>query len=750
MAAESFNSLSGYSVGIPPVEVVDANGNIVSNVLTPTGNVAANVIYANAYYYLSNGQPFNSSPGGSNTQLQFNANGAFGGIANVTWNGNILTLGDVTAVSIGGGIDGYVLQTDGEGNLSWTAQTGGGGGNGSPGGSNTEVQFNNAGTFGGDAGFTYNSTTNQLHVTGNILSVNYVATSNVTAGNIIGNYIIGDGSKLSNINAANITGNVAFATTAGTVTTNAQPNITSVGTLTTLTVSGNLVAGNANLGNTVNANYYFGNGAYLTGVGNANYSPLANFANYAGNVTVSSQPNITSVGTLTTLTVLGNLVAGNANLGNAVNANYYFGNGAFLTGVGNANYTPLANFANYAGNVTLSSQPNITSVGTLLNLDTSGNVTATSNIIGANVVANQYLTALNANVTGTTNLSGAVVISNTGNLTSQGNINFNSVPNVSLGTIANIHIGGGVAGYVLRTDGAGNLSWAAGGGGGNGTPGGNTTQVQFNDNGSFAGVANFAFNQYSNTLTVDSVNAIDVRITNNLVVSNTANIPNVNLTRNLYVPANINATGSPNVSFGDVSNLHIQGGTNGYVLSTDGVGNLSWTAGGGGGNGSPGGSNSQVQYNKTGTFAGSAYFTFNDNKNELHVSGNLIANGITVGSGIYEFSRSNVYFVTTSSPAADQLLLAIDATDIAGVEYTIISTDAGASIRSFVKLTAAVIGNVLNYNDYSTLLVNGYVGDFTVTYDPGNVIIAPSILLKLTPQSGNSMVHKMMVTTYNE
>jgi hypothetical protein len=742
MAAELFNSIGGYSVGIPPVAIVDANGNVITNVLAPSGNVAANVVYANSYYY-SNGQPFNPSVGGSNTQLQFNANGVFGGIPNVTWNGNILTLGDITTVSIGGGIDGYVLQTDGEGNLSWTAQTGGGGGNGSPGGSNTEVQFNNAGTFGGDPGFTYNSITNQLHVTGNILSVNYVASSNVNAGNIIGNYIIGDGSKLSNINASNINGNVAFSTSAGTVTTAAQPNITSVGTLTSLVISSNLSSGNANLGNAVNANYYFGNGAYLTGVGNANYSPLANFANYAGNVTVSNQPNITSVGTLTTLTVSGNLVAGNANLGNSVNANYYFGNGASLTGV-------IANFANYAGNVTVSSQPNITTVGTLLNLDTSGNVLATASIIGANLVANQYLTALNANITGTTNLSGPVVITSTGTLTSQGNINFNSVPNVSLGTVSNIHIGGGVAGYVLRTDGAGNLSWVAGGGGGNGTPGGNTTQVQFNDNGSFAGVANFAFNQYSNTLIVDNVNSIDVRITNNLVVSNTANIPNVNLTRNLYVPANINATGSPNVSFGSVSNLHIQGGTNGYVLSTDGLGNLSWTAGGGGGNGTPGGSNSQVQYNKTGTFAGSAYFTFNDTKNELQVSGNLIANGITIGTGIYEFSRSNVYFATTSSPTPDQTLLAIDATDIAGVEYTIISTDVGASIRSFVKLTAAVIGNVLNYNDYSTLLVNGYLGDFTITYDPGNVIIAPSILLKLTPQSGNSMIHKMMVTTYFE
>jgi hypothetical protein len=736
MAAELFNSIGGYSVGIPPVAIVDANGNVVTNVLTPTGNVAANVIYANSYYY-SNGQPFNASAGGANTQLQFNANGVFGGIPNVTWNGSILTLGDVNALSIGGGVDGYFLQTDGAGNLTWTAG-GGGGGNGSPGGSNTEVQFNNAGEFGGDAGFTYNSTTNQLHVTGNILSVNYVASGNVNATNVIGNFT-GDGSNISNINAANITGNIVFATTAGTVTTNAQPNITSVGTLTTLAVAGN-----------VSANYFLGNGAFLTGVGNANYTPLANFANYAGNVTVSSQPNITSVGTLTTLTVAGNLTSGNANLGNSVTANYYFGNGAFLTGVGNANYSPLANFANYAGNVTVSSQPNITSLGTLLNLNTSGNVIASGNIVGANVVANQYLTTLNANVTGTASLSGAVVITSTGTLTSQGNVNFNSVSNISLGTISNIHIGGGVPGYFLRTDGAGNLSWAVGGGGGgNGTPGGNTTSVQFNDNGNFAGSANFSFNQFSNTLSVDTIRTIDLSANNNIIVGNTANIPNVNLTRNLYVPANINAIGSPNVSFGDLSNIHIQGGTNGYVLSTDGLGNLAWTAGGGGGNGSPGGSNSQIQYNKTGTFAGSPYFTFDDNQNTLHVSGNLVANTFTMGSGIYAFSHSNVFFATTSSTSPNQVILSINAANLAAVEYTIISTDAGASIRNFVKLSAVVIGTSLNYNEYSTLPINGYVGDFSIVYDPGNVITTPSVVLKLSPQSANSMTHKLMVTTYN-
>ena len=135
MAADPFNSITGYTVGIPPVPVIDGSGNVVSNFLNLTGNVTANKVYANLYYY-SNGQPFNASPGGSNTQLQFNDNGLLGGIPNVTWDGSILTLGNVSTLSIGGGTNGYFLQTDGTGNLTWAAG-GGGGGNGTPGGANT-------------------------------------------------------------------------------------------------------------------------------------------------------------------------------------------------------------------------------------------------------------------------------------------------------------------------------------------------------------------------------------------------------------------------------------------------------------------------------------------------------------------------------------------------------------------------------------------------------------------------------------
>ena len=54
MAAEYFNSLGGFSVGLPEVPVIDANGNVITNVLT-NGNVFANVVYA-TYYKFANGQ----------------------------------------------------------------------------------------------------------------------------------------------------------------------------------------------------------------------------------------------------------------------------------------------------------------------------------------------------------------------------------------------------------------------------------------------------------------------------------------------------------------------------------------------------------------------------------------------------------------------------------------------------------------------------------------------------------------------
>jgi hypothetical protein len=104
-------------------------------------------------------------------------------------------------------------------------------------------------------------------------------------------------------------------TTANTVTDNAQPNITSVGTLTSLDVSGNIIAANI----TANTGVFTGNGSGLSAIAGANVTGQVANALVAGTVYTNAQPNITSVGNLTALTVTGNTflatTSGNVGIG---------------------------------------------------------------------------------------------------------------------------------------------------------------------------------------------------------------------------------------------------------------------------------------------------------------------------------------------------------------------------------------------------------------------------------------------------
>jgi len=117
-----------------------------------------------------------------------------------------------------------------QGSTGIVGPTGATGPAGAIGGANTEVQFNDNGVGNGNANFTFNKTNSNVTVTGNVI---------VNTGAYYGN-----GAGLTNIAGANVTGTVGSATTAGTVTTAAQPNITSVGTLTSLTTSGNISGAN--------------------------------------------------------------------------------------------------------------------------------------------------------------------------------------------------------------------------------------------------------------------------------------------------------------------------------------------------------------------------------------------------------------------------------------------------------------------------------------------------------------------------
>lgn len=110
------------------------------------------------------------TPGGSNTQIQFNNSSSFGGSANFTWDGTNVQIGATGALRFADtdssnyvafkaagtvasnvtwtlpstdGFNGQALVTNGTGTLSWATASG------SPGGSTTQLQYNNAGSFAG-------------------------------------------------------------------------------------------------------------------------------------------------------------------------------------------------------------------------------------------------------------------------------------------------------------------------------------------------------------------------------------------------------------------------------------------------------------------------------------------------------------------------------------------------------------------------------------------------------------------------
>lgn len=126
--------------------------------------------------------------------------------------------------------------------------------------------------------------------------------ANFTFGNVTATSFTGNGSLLTAITGSNVTGivaNATYATTAATVTTAAQPNITSVGTLTSLSVTGNITTGNVTGANSVTSNYFVGNGSLLTGLP-ASYAD-SNVASYLPTYTGNLSPSNLSVSTHTTL-----------------------------------------------------------------------------------------------------------------------------------------------------------------------------------------------------------------------------------------------------------------------------------------------------------------------------------------------------------------------------------------------------------------------------------------------------------------
>jgi hypothetical protein len=218
-------------------------------------------------------------------------------------------------------------------------------------------------------------------------------------------------------------------------------------------------------------------------------------------------------------------------------------------------------------------------------------------------------------------LNGTSDLTYGGGLTTATNINvtstanFINASNVALGAIGNIHITGGSANYALITDGLGNLSWG---------------QVA---NANYANFAGTAYSVAGANVTGTVANANYAAYAGNVTIAGQSNITSLGTLTGLTSTGVINLTSASNVALGSNANVHITGGTNGQYLQTDGAGNIAWVSGGGSGNGVVGGSDTQIQFNDGGNFAGNVGFTFNKTTGNAAIPNNLsVTSNISVGN----------------------------------------------------------------------------------------------------------------------
>jgi hypothetical protein len=255
----------------------------------------------------------------------------------------------------------------------------------------------------------------------------------------------------------------------------------------------------------------------------------------------------------------------------------------------------------------------------------------------------------------------------------------------------------GTADYVLKTDGSGQLAWAAQSGGG-GTPGGSDTQIQYNSGGSFAGASGLVTDGSNLTLNAQG----DLRFAD----SDSSN----------WVAFQAPATVASNVTW----TLPDADGTNGQLLSTNGSGTLAWASGGGGGSSITAG-DSSVAVTDSGTgkieftvdnvevadfTTGAVVFNETGANQDFRVEGDTEANLLFVDAG------NEMVGIGTNSPAAR-----LHSETGLSSPALILQGNTAASSSSGTGTTIRFRGNANEGSPWEIFRDNGVTGDLVVAQD---------------------------------
>ena len=236
----------------------------------------------------------------------------------------------------------------------------------------------------------------------------YVCTSHSGMGNVV--YVLnsrnirdlsGMDASFNNISSSKFYGNLVGDVT-GTVLTASQPNITSIGTLSSLNVAGSIaglittptqsnITRVGSLTKLIVSGDLSGNDASFNDISCVNiYGKLHGevSGDITGTIQTNSQPNITSIGTLTNLIVSGDLSGNDASFNDISSVNIYGKLHGEVSGDVTGNVTGNVT-GDLTGTIQTADQPNITSLGELTKLKMNGDISTNKLYVYDNIYHNQ-------------------------------------------------------------------------------------------------------------------------------------------------------------------------------------------------------------------------------------------------------------------------------------------------------------------------------------------------------------------------